>query len=274
MLGQLNIEGKDKIQVAIDRLQMFEPTEGYYLAFSGGKDSEVIKELAIMAGVKFDAHHNHTTIDPPELVRHIRENHKDVKIHYPEKTMWQLIEKQLMPPTRLVRYCCSELKEKGGNGRFVITGVRWAESAKRKNIRKMVEFDTYGSQSKHQKKQREIFLMSDNEEKRKMIENCQAKGKHVINPIVDWTEKDVWDFIKLRKINYCKLYDEGYKRLGCIGCPMSGKKGMKKDFKRFPKYYENYLKAFKRMLKQRNLKGLPTSWETPEQVMEWWINGQ
>ena len=64
----------------------------------------------------------------------------------------------------------------------------------------------------------------------------------------------------------------GYKRVGCIGCPQKGKKGMEEDFKRFPKYKENYLKAFRKMLKVRKTKGLKTTWKTAEEVFEWWIN--
>ena len=270
-LGQLNFEGKNKIEVAIDRLKYFEPRGGYYLAFSGGKDSECIKELSIMAGVEFDSHYNHTTVDPPELVRHIRHNHKDVIIEYPEKTMWRLIAEKRMPPTRIVRYCCEELKEGGGNGRFVITGVRWAESVRRKNNRKTVEFDTYGSKSKKAIENRQIFLMSDNEDKRRMTEHCQVKGKHILNPIIDWEDYEVWEFIKLRNIKYCSLYDEGYKRLGCVGCPMSGKKGMTKDFERYPKYKANYIKAFQRMIDKRLEDGLETEWETGQEVFDWWI---
>lgn len=273
MLGQLNFKGKNKIEVAIDRIKTFEPEKGYYLAFSGGKDSECIKELAKMAGVKFDSHYSHTTVDPPELIYHIRDNHKDVIIDYPDTTMWKLIVKKRMPPTRLVRYCCDVLKEGGGEGRFVITGVRWAESTRRKNSRHMIEFDSYGSQSKSAIKNRKIFTMSDNDEKRRMIENCKIKGKHILNPIIDWSDKDVWDFIKLRNINYCKLYDQGYTRLGCVGCPMSGKKGMIKDFERYPRYKQNYIKAFDRMLIERKKKGLETAWKNGEEVFEWWING-
>ena len=162
MLGQLNFEGKDKIEVAIERIKMFEPKEGYYLAFSGGKDSIVVKELMNMAGVKYDAHYNNTTVDPPELIYYIRKYHKDVKIEHPEITMWKLIPKKLMPPTRIVRYCCAVLKEGGGIGRFVVTGVRWAESSRRKNSRQVIEFDIYGSQAKKAIEQREVFLNSDN----------------------------------------------------------------------------------------------------------------
>lgn len=145
MIHQLNFSGKDKVEIAIERLQTYEPEEGYYLAFSGGKDSVVIKALADMAGVKYDAHYSVTGIDPPELVRFIKDYHKNVEFDIPydkdgnRKTMWSLIPQRLMPPTRLVRYCCQELKERGGEGRFVVTGVRWAESVKRKNNRHLAE---------------------------------------------------------------------------------------------------------------------------------------
>lgn len=138
MIHQLNMQGKDKVQVAIDRLKMFEPAEGYYLAFSGGKDSIVIKALADMAGVKYDAHYNHTSVEPPELVRFVREFHKDVQIEWHKDkegnriTMWNLIPRRSFPPTRIARYCCQELKEHGGDGRMTITGVRWAESSNRR----------------------------------------------------------------------------------------------------------------------------------------------
>lgn len=273
LLGQLNFEGKNKIEVAIDRLKYFEPPEGYYLAFSGGKDSIVVKELLNMAGVKYDAHYNNTTVDPPELIYYMREHHKDITVHQPSITMWNLIPKKKMPPTRLVRYCCDVLKEGGGEGRFVVTGVRWAESTRRKNSRQIIEFDRYGSQSKKAKENRELFLMSDNDNRRMMIENCQVKGKHILNPIIDWEDQDVWDFIKLRELPYCELYDQGYDRLGCIGCPLINRNKINKEFEKYPKHKQNYIKAFERMLVERNEAGLPTEWETGEEVFMWWIDG-
>lgn len=116
---------------AIERLKAFEPEDGYYLCYSGGKDSDVIKILAHLADVNFEAVHNLTTVDAPETVNYIR-SQADVRIDYPELSMWRLIEKKLMPPTRLIRYCCSELKERGGKGKVKITGVRWDESNNRK----------------------------------------------------------------------------------------------------------------------------------------------
>lgn len=138
----------EKVKASVERLKAFEPKngEGYYLAFSGGKDSVVIKALAEMAGVKYDAHYRVTSVDPPELVQFIREKYPDVERDVPRYaddyrterlrgkpiTMWNLIPEKLMPPTRIVRYCCSKLKESGGDGRLTVTGVRWAESPARK----------------------------------------------------------------------------------------------------------------------------------------------
>ncbi|MFW9970255.1 MAG: phosphoadenosine phosphosulfate reductase family protein [Candidatus Odinarchaeota archaeon] len=265
--------GKSKYDISIEYLQVFMPREGYYVAFSGGKDSIVLKKLAKLAKVKYDIHHSHTTVDAPELIYYIRQYHKDVKINYSDTTMWKLIPKKKMPPTRIVRYCCSELKEEGGIGRFVMTGVRWDESSKRKNIRKLVEFDAYGSQSKAAKENRQIFLNSDNDAKRKMIETCVVKGKHIINPIVNWTTEDVWEFIHYFELPYCELYDEGFDRIGCVGCPMQGCKGMERDFERWPKYKDNYIRAFDRMLIERKKAGIDKGWKNGEEVFDWWLYG-
>ena len=133
MLGQLKLstdgELLDKVELAIKRLQAFCPEEGYYVAFSGGKDSQCVYHLCKMAGVKFDAHYNVTSIDPPELVRFIKRNYPDVDfVRKRDKdgkpvTMWTLIPEKGIPPTRLVRYCCEELKESNGAGRVTVTGA-------------------------------------------------------------------------------------------------------------------------------------------------------
>ena len=125
----MNIE---KERRAIQYLKSFEPEgEPYYLCYSGGKDSDCIRILAELADVKFDLVHNLTTVDAPETVYYVRSMPR-VHISYPEMSMWQLIEKKKVPPTRLFRYCCTEFKEKGGKGRMKVTGVRWAESTNRK----------------------------------------------------------------------------------------------------------------------------------------------
>ena len=266
MLKELTLFGEiDKVAIAVKRLQSFEPSEGYYLAFSGGKDSIVIKKLADLAGVKYDAHYNLTTVDPPELVRYIKDFHPDVEISRPNLTLWQLIPKKKMPPTRVARYCCSELKEGNGKGRIVVTGVRWAESARRKANRNLVDIG---------ERKTGVVLNDDNDEARRMVESCYRTQKTLVNPIIDWTDDDVWEFIRLYELPYCELYDQGYKRLGCIGCPMTGKAGMKSDFERWPKYKKQYIRSFEKMLESRRAAGLVNKCQTGQDVFDWWIQDE
>lgn len=134
----------EKERIAIERLKAFEPDEPYYLCYSGGKDSDVIRILAQLANVKHELHHNLTSVDAPETVRYVK-SIPDMHIDIPHDkdgnrvSMWSLIVKKGIPPTRLIRYCCSELKEKGGEGKLKITGVRAAESVARKKNAGMVK---------------------------------------------------------------------------------------------------------------------------------------
>lgn len=284
-LVEENLFGRvDKVQIAIDRLKAFEPPEGYYLAFSGGKDSQCIYHLAKMAEVKFDAHYSITTVDPPELMRFVKEHYPDVEWerHYwnddPEKhpehyfpdgrprqiTMHNLIADHTIPPTRQARYCCAALKEVGGAGRLVVTGVRWAESARRKELHGVADIQTQSkalqrdalennSTSARLNKNGGIIFMDDNDKSRRMVETCYAKRKTTVNPIVDWTDEDVWEFLnEVVFVKHCSLYDEGFTRLGCIGCPLQGREGMLRDFERWPGYKRLYIHAFDQMIKNHS----------------------
>lgn len=297
MIHQINLEGKDKVEVAIERIKDFatifksEADRGYYLAFSGGKDSVVCKKLLDLAGVKYDAHYRITSVDPPELVRFIKTYYPDVKMEhtYWEKdgrfhkagdpiTMWNLIPEKLMPPTQIVRYCCEALKEDGGDGRLTVTGVRWAESSNRKANQGLVTImgnkkenqEMIESGNFQQTRKSGVILVNDNDEARNTIEQCYRRRKTILNPIIDWEDEEVWEFIREYKVPYCNLYDNGFKRLGCIGCPMGT--AQKKEFELYPKYKKAYLRAFERMIQIRKERGLEVAWETGEDVMEWWIN--
>lgn len=289
MIHQLDFNGKDKVDKAIMRLQAYEPPEGYYLCFSGGKDSVVIKALADMAGVKYDAHYSITTVDPPELIYFIKKHHQDVEFEYPRNkegnriTMWNLIPKHTMPPTRVVRYCCAYLKENGGGGRLKITGVRWAESSRRKNSHGEVTFmdkrvkqiaeQEYSHISYKITPQGGVALPLDNRENAQMVEQCYRTRTTTINPIIDWSTDEVWEFIHENNLPYCELYDQGWQRLGCIGCPMARGKEQEREFSRYPKYKALYLKAFEKMLANNKEKGVKSkmNWETAEDVMRWWM---
>ena len=264
MIHQLDIYGTDKVEKAIMRLQTYEPPEGYYLCFSGGKDSVVIKALADMAGVKYDAHYNISSVDPPELVRFIKDKHPDVIFEYPRDkdgkviTMWNLIPQKSMPPTRIVRYCCAYLKENGGKGRLKVTGVRWAESTRRKKSHSEVTFaDKKAIKTIEQELSDEDFLSTpqggvvlrlDNRDNARIVEMCYRTHTTLVNPIIDWDDAEVWEFIKEYNVPYCSLYDEGFKRLGCIGCPMGSVQQREHEFERWPKYKNLYLMAFQQMI--------------------------
>lgn len=266
---QLSLLMDEKINKAIDRIRfsydlaLNRGKEQLYVAFSGGKDSQAIAELCRLANIKYTLNYNMTGIDHPELIYFMRQHYPDLIWHPYEKSMWKLIVLKGFPPTRLVRFCCEYLKERGGDGEFCVTGVRWAESNNRKNNRK--PFENNGKNRKNS------ILFNDNDEGRRDFERCIPKSKIVINPIIDWTEQDVWSFINRQNLPYCELYDNGYRRLGCIGCPMAGAKQMLKEFKQQPKIKALYIRAFDRMLKEHNYKKLPT-WKSGQEVFDWWTS--
>lgn len=268
---------------AIEYLKAFEPEENpYYLCYSGGKDSDCIRILAKLAGVKHDIVHNLTTVDAPETVKYIK-SVPDIIIDKPKLTMWQLIVKKKMPPTRLARYCCSELKERGGKGRLKITGVRWAESNNRKEssgIIKVIgkpvtiqrEADADGIRYRINK-QGGMILNDDNDTSRRFVEHCYRTTSTMVNPIVDWLNEEVWEFLHYYGCESNPLYQCGLKRIGCIGCPIGGGKCMNREFARYPKYRAQYVRTFDKMLEARRENGLEVNaaWRDGESVMKWWV---
>lgn len=282
-----------KVNDSIERIKSFAPIAerrgGYYVAFSGGKDSITLKALMDMSGVKYEAAYRVTTVDPPELVSFIKEKHKDVKFSTPRYkdgsnvTMWNLIAKKVNPPLRQHRFCCEYLKEDAGDGRLTVTGVRWAESLNRNNNQGVVtvmeanantweEFRD-GNPNFKQTPKRGFVLVNDNAEARRTVEQCVIRGKTVLNPIIDWTDSEIWEFIRSENIPYCGLYDEGFHRLGCIGCPMATRRMREREFYRWPKYKTLYMLAFQKMLDIRKAKGLKERnfGTTPEDVFNWWL---
>lgn len=146
---------------------------------------------------------------------------------------------------------------------MITTGVRWAESVSRKNSRGVYEATA-------KDKAKRVILANDNDDRRKLFERCMQKRKSVCNPIIDWTDADVWDYIEAEKIPTNPLYECGFKRVGCIGCPMAGK-SRTAEFARYPKFERLYVIAFGRILQERRKRELPTVWTTGIDVFHWWM---
>jgi phosphoadenosine phosphosulfate reductase len=251
---------EEKIKSAILLIREFERQalalhpDGYYVAFSGGKDSIVMEHLFRLAGVKYKAWYNNVTIDPPELVQFIKRYYPEVQWNSVGIPLpYYMAKKSCGPPTRLARWCCEVYKEQGGNGQFKAIGVRAAESARRKGLWKTVN---------------------------------NKGGSSTLCPLVYWTDADVWQFIRSHNMPYCSLYDEGFKRLGCVGCPMGGAAGQAREFKRWPKYealwckgFQKYWDAWKGVPRQRiNKDGNYDRWiermDTVDDLWNWWISGK
>lgn len=276
----------DLEHIAIDRLKaahemsMANYKKPLVVCISGGKDSSCVTELAIRSGLPVEFMHNHTTADAPETVRFMREEFRRLEdlgyhciLNMPTykgqpTSMWKLIPQKLMPPTRLVRYCCSILKEKGGAGRFISTGVRWAESTSRKNNRGI--YERIGST-----KATKIILNNDNDDKRMLFENCRLQATRVVNPIIDWSDDDVKQFNEDAKKLLNPLYKCGFNRVGCIGCPMAGRHGREAQFLRYPKYKDMYINTFDRMLQERIRRGkMEGTWRSETSgidIFNWWM---
>ena len=268
---------------AIEVLKAFEPEDGYHLCYSGGKDSDCIRILADLAGVKHEIHHNLTTADAPETVYYVK-SIPNVIIDKPEISMWRLIEKKMVPPTRIKRYCCEELKERGGAGKVKVVGVRKKESARRAKLGGLIKI--IGKPATVEKKAVELgaevgktnggglILNMDNDPSRRLVEHCYRTTSTMLNPIIEWADTDVWDFLKAHGCKSNPLYECGLKRVGCIGCPMAGKNRYA-EFERWPKYRALYVMAFDRMLEARRRAGKKerpdTQWLNGESVMRWWL---
>ena len=249
----------------------YDANDGFFLAFSGGKDSQALYHVAKWGGVKFKAHMNFTSIDPPQVIRFVRTQYPDVVTHAPEKSIFALAVDRGILPSMRIRWCCADLKETAGAGKVTLIGIRKQEStrrAKRHEVEvsnrqfsgSLDEFEVWQKEQIEKKEQKlirkmqkegkkvnedEFSLQTDNE-----VRCINGKDSILISPIFEWTEQDVWYFLnEVVKVPHCELYDQGYKRIGCILCPMSQYKQKVKEMKDFPHVKRGWIKAIKEIRK-------------------------
>lgn len=266
----------NKIEKSVELLRKMEKTalkydsKGFYMAFSGGKDSQALYHIAKLAGVKFEAHYNLTTIDPPEVVRFIKNQYPDVIIDRPEITFAKLCIKKKALPLRQMRFCCKYLKEIYGAGRIVITGIRKEESQQRNNREEIEEITKKRNGFKGDYEQFDQFTRTKEIEN---VECIKGKDKIIVNPIIYWRTKDVWDFLNdIMKVEHCSIYDKGFHRLGCIFCPMKSKQEKAKEQREYQKYKELIIRTINKLRKGGYLSDYQKL--TDEQIFFWWISNQ
>jgi phosphoadenosine phosphosulfate reductase len=210
-------EYSKKVARAVRLLQSIPKDGPIEVSYSGGKDSDVILELAKMAGIEYRAIYKNTTIDPPGTIKHCME--KGVEILPPKESFFGLVERKGIP-TRRARFCCEVLKEYKVLERAV-QGIRRSESKAR-------------------------------EERYKEPEICRVYDKNnkvkVYLPLLDWTDEDVARFVAERGVQCHPLYydEQGVfhaeRRLDCIGCPLQSDNG-KADYKKHPKLLKRLVKS-------------------------------
>lgn len=228
----MNLEEKvDFAKQAI--IENTKETDLLEVAFSGGKDSIVLYNIAKQTNRKLALVYNQTGIDPPEVIYFMRKNYPELIVRKFEKNIFELIKYAKIMPTRFRRFCCNYLKERNSDlTNIILTGVRKQESIKRRNRELIYKYKQH------------IYIL----------------------PLLYFTDKDIWDYIITNKIEYCKLYDEGYKRIGCIGCPLKNRKERLKDFEKYPKFQELYKKAAKYVAEHRG--------DSFENLWNWWLESE
>ena len=259
----MNLEDKIKASIAMirkaERLALLmQPEKGFHVGFSGGKDSQAVLELVKMAGVKYRAVYNVTTNDPADNVRFIKKEYPDVEFQVPEKSFFQLIEEKGVP-TMFNRWCCALFKERAGVGSVVLTGVRKEESSRRAAYEAMVKW----GRTKKDKEAIDLEKMEANE-----FRCVNGKDKFMIYPILEWTERDVWDFIALRGLPVNPCY-KTHKRVGCVFCPFARPKYVRAYCETHPKLKEAFIKAIYIYIEREKCRQkLPSA----EEYFEWWLS--
>lgn len=256
---------QDKIQESIAFLQKAEklalklnPEGGFYVGFSGGKDSQVVLELCKIAGVKYTAYHNVTTNDDATTIRFIHQKYPEARFIVPKESYFRMIEHKGLP-TMLRRWCCERYKERIGAGNVVVTGVRAEESKKRAEYAEITKY----VRKKSDRKEVDLDKMRDNE-----FQCVGGRDKFLIYPILRWTAEDVWEFIKDRGLPINPCYEK-YKRVGCVFCPFSPARYIRDYINEHPKQYQALLHSLERYL-ERSENG--SQFECAEDAFEWWLS--
>lgn len=287
----------DKIAYAQEVIKTaYELSKTYYdkpvvVCYSGGKDSDVLLDITrkTLKTDEFRVLNSHTTLDAPETVYYIREKFAELRdagidatIEYPyykgERTsIWKLILEKQMLPTRLARYCCKILKEAATPNQIALIGVRRSESKARDGrgdigVRGRRKEDAVYKTAQHTRAMIAFDQDPDNTStfECEIIKNAKKQAAMVSLPVYEFSDTDVWDYIRDNHLTVNPLYSKGYRRVGCIGCPLAGKARFK-EFADYPKYKDNFIKTCNRLIEQHEKHAKSNKYRTGEEMFKWWL---
>ena len=215
--------GDDLVAQSIEIIKANQPADCYHGAFSGGKDSILLRSLTERAGARVRWYYANTTIDPPELLYFIRRHYHDVVWVKPRfGNFFRRVATKATLPTRRCRWCCAEYKEMASpKGATVLTGIRAEESPAR--ARRGV-----------------------------VATNRHHRTGLIVNPVLHWDSETLWDYLDGESIATPSLYREGFHRLGCVGCPLSSRISKRQQFERWPRYRDRWRGAVKAVWGKRS----------------------
>lgn len=191
------------------------------VAFSGGKDSLVVLHLVLQEDPEPVVVFNNTSIEFPETVAYVKRLEKEfgLKIHvvYPKKPFFELV-KEYGWASHGRRWCCGMVKDKPAENFIKASGI---------NV-EVTGITRYESRYRRCVKPLSIFTNST------LVR---------INPVYDWNEREIWEYIRSNGLPYNPLYDLKYRRIGCWCCPLNGISHYKRLRKTHPSLY-NFLASY------------------------------
>ena len=242
--------------------------KGFFVGFSGGKDSQALYHMMRLCDVPMHVYFSPTSVDPPEVIRFIRKYYPEVEFVKIHENIYDVFKRMKVLPTMKIRWCCAHFKERGGEGKVVCTGVRKAESVRRSKRNEievsgrkfsghMDEFEDW-QEKRIRRKMKNLNQDQFSDVKESEVRCINGKDKILLNPIIDWTEGDVWEFLnKVVEVPHCELYDQGWTRIGCICCPMASLKSTIRDEQRWPHVKEKWIRAIMDVRKESILANTP-----------------
>ena len=267
--------------------KLYDPENGFYLGFSGGKDSQALYHVAKMAGVAFKAHMAMTSVDPPAVVRFVKKYYPDVERIAPKESIYNVAFRKRVLPTRVMRWCCDIFKEGPGAGKVKLIGIRHEESVRRAKRNEMevssYKFSGTSVEFEEWQKEQRLKLYDEVVKDECMIKCIGGKDSIIVSPIIEWTKRDVWEFLNdVVKVPHCELYDNGHHRIGCIFCPMSSLHTLRQDEKEYPHQRHKWIETIKALRREGFMMNIDqyvdmsvySEDEAAEHVFQWWLSKQ